>query len=318
MVAMVSRASDENTVTRGGSGTISNGIRPLPTTPNFAARVSALSDCSTKKGENPCPNRFEGFPGISRANVLGVGVSTINLEDATALFQQALEEGLRGYVCVTGVHGVMEARKDQHLRRILNSSLLSTPDGVPMVWIGRLQGFSQMGRVFGPDLMRSVCDVSVRDGRTHFLYGGKPGVAEKLKHVLTEQFPGLRVVGTYTPPFRSLDANEEKELASMVARLKPDLFWVGLSTPKQEQFMARYSRILDTRVMVGVGAAFDYLVGSIQDAPVWVKAAGMQWFHRLIQEPRRLWKRYLINNPLFLLEITLQMSGLRNYPLERP
>jgi len=254
---------------------------------------------------------------VPRANVLGVGISAIDLEEAAGLFQRALDDGTRGYVCVTGVHGVMEARKDPALRRILNSSLLSTPDGMPMVWIGRLQGFSGMRRVFGPDLMRRVCEISAPEGITHFLYGGKPGAAEQLKAVLTEQFPGLQIVGTYTPPFRSLNASEEQELAEIVTRLKPDVFWVSLSTPKQEQFMARYSNILETQLMVGVGAAFDYLIGSIRDAPGWVKAAGLQWLHRLMQEPRRLSNRYLVNNPRFLWEITLQMAGLRTYPLEK-
>jgi N-acetylglucosaminyldiphosphoundecaprenol N-acetyl-beta-D-mannosaminyltransferase len=254
---------------------------------------------------------------IPRANVLGVGVSAINMEDAVSIFRQAIENGSRGYVCVTGVHGVMEARKDPTLRRILNSSLLSTPDGVPMVWIGRLQGLSRMRRVFGPELMQRICEISVAEGRSHFLYGGKPGAAEQLRDVLANRFPGLQIVGTYTPPFRLLNANEEQELVEMVGRLKPDFFWVGLSTPKQEQFMARYSQLLETRLMIGVGAAFDYLTGSIRDAPSWVKSAGLQWLHRLIQEPRRLWKRYLINNPQFLWEISLQMTGLRSYPLEK-
>lgn len=254
---------------------------------------------------------------VPRANVLGVGISAIHLEEAADIFRRALEEETRGYVCVTGVHGVMEARKDPNLRRILNSSLLSTPDGMPMVWIGRLQGFSQMRRVCGPDLMPRICEISRKERHTHFLYGGKPGVAERLKTILAERFPGLQVVGTYTPPFRALNAVEEQELAETVSRLKPDIFWVGLSTPKQEQFMARYSQILETRLMVGVGAAFDFLTGSIRDAPDWIKAAGLQWAHRLLQEPGRLWKRYLLNNPRFLWEITLQMSGLRNYPLEK-
>ena len=174
-----------------------------------------------------------------------------------------------------------------------------------------------MRRVFGPDLMRHICEISAKEGQTHFLFGGKPGIAEQLKATLMDRFPGLRVVGTYTPPFRPLNAAEEKELSEMVSRLKPDFFWVGLSTPKQEQFMARYSQRLETRLMIGVGAAFDYLTGSIRDAPDWMKSAGLQWLHRLAQEPRRLWKRYLINNPRFLFEITLQMTRVRAYPLEK-
>jgi len=257
------------------------------------------------------------LPEIPRANVLGVGVSAINLPEAVELFRQALDNGIRGYVCVTGVHGVMEARSDPCLRRILNSSLLSAPDGMPMVWIGRLQRLRRMGRVFGPDLMRAVCQMSVSKGYTHFLYGGKPGVAEHLRTVLVEQFPGLRVVGVYSPPFGPLSERQEQELRSIVARVKPDIFWVGLSTPKQERFMARYTKAMDTRLMVGVGAAFDYLCGNIKDAPDWVKNAGLQWLHRFAQEPGRLWKRYLYNNPRFLWGVTLQLIGIKTYPLHR-
>jgi N-acetylglucosaminyldiphosphoundecaprenol N-acetyl-beta-D-mannosaminyltransferase len=266
---------------------------------------------------SPSPNPVAPLADIPRANVLGVGISAITMEDAADLFRHAIENGVRGYVCVTGVHGVMEARKNPALRRILNSSLLSTPDGMPMVWVARMQGFTRIRRVFGPDLMRRICEISAREGQTHFLYGGKAGAVGELKEALHRQYPGVRVVGAYTPPFRPLDASEERELTELVARLKPDIFWVGLSTPKQEQFMARYSPILETRLMVGVGAAFDYLTGSIRDAPDWVKTAGLQWLHRLVQEPRRLWKRYLVNNPRFIWEIALQLTRMRTYPIEK-
>jgi N-acetylglucosaminyldiphosphoundecaprenol N-acetyl-beta-D-mannosaminyltransferase len=250
-----------------------------------------------------------------RANVLGVGVSAVNLEEAVGFVHQKLQIDERGYVCVTSVHGVMEAQRHPELRRILNASLLSTPDGVPTVWVGQLQGFSRMGRVRGLDFMLKVCEMSAREGYTQFLYGGKPGVAEQLKSVLTSRFPDLRIVGTYTPPFRALSAQEEQELAENVARVKPDFFWVGLSTPKQEYFMNQFVGRLDARIMVGVGAAFDYLVGLVKDSPEWVRNSGLQWAHRLIQEPRRLWKRYLLNNPKFICAITLQLLGIRKYNL---
>jgi N-acetylglucosaminyldiphosphoundecaprenol N-acetyl-beta-D-mannosaminyltransferase len=140
-------------------------------------------------------------PELPRANVLGVGVSAINMEQALDLFRSWLGNGSRGYVCVTGVHGVMEAQKDPALRRILNRSLLTTPDGMPTVWVGKLQGFSGMDRVYGPDLMAHVCRLSCEEGYTHFLYGGGPGIAGRLKEALTARFPGLKVVGSYTPPF---------------------------------------------------------------------------------------------------------------------
>ncbi len=249
----------------------------------------------------------------SRVNVLGVGVHAVNMERALSVLDSALANSRKGYICVTGVHGVMEAQRDPSFRAILNQSLLTTPDGVPTVWVGRVAGFSQMGRVFGPDFMLEVCARSVSKGWTHFLYGGEPGVAEHLKETLELRFPGLRLTGTYTPPFRPLSPQERVELQKMVARVSPDIFWVGLSTPKQERFMAEYLPELDTKVMIGVGAAFDLHTGRIKDAPAWIKNHGLQWLHRLCQDPGRLWKRYLRNNPEFLFRITFQLLGLTKY-----
>ncbi len=251
-----------------------------------------------------------------RANVLGVGVSAINLDVATATIARAVERRTKGYVCVTGVHGVSEAQHDPELRGILNRAFLNTPDGMPMVWMGRLQGFKEMSRVYGPDLMLRVCELSAQRGFTHFFYGGGPGVAEDLKSRLERRFPGLKVCGTYTPPFRPLTAPEEADLARKVQELRPDLFWVGLSTPKQEKFMARYQDVLDTTVFLGVGAAFDFHAGRVRQAPHWMQRAGLEWLFRLCCEPRRLWKRYLKNNPLFLLRALGQLTGLRRFPLQ--
>jgi N-acetylglucosaminyldiphosphoundecaprenol N-acetyl-beta-D-mannosaminyltransferase len=252
---------------------------------------------------------------LPRANVLGVGVSAINMEQAVLLFDSWLSNGGRGYVCVTGVHGVMEAQRDSSFRQILNGALLTAPDGMPTVWVGKLQGFSKMDRVFGPDLMTRVCELSCRRGYTHFLYGGQPGIVAQLNTVLTARFPGLKVVDTYTPPFRPLNNDEEQDLLHRVSRVKPDVFWVGLSTPKQERFMAEYANKIDAKIMVGVGAAFDYHTGLIKDSPQWLKKVGMQWLHRLGQEPARLWKRYLINNPSFLWKISLQLLGVSKYTI---
>jgi len=253
---------------------------------------------------------------VPRANVLGVGIHAVDMHRAVEVFKSAVQDHRKGYVCVTGVHGIMEAQTNPTFRSILNQSLLTTPDGMPTVWVGRWQGHSRMRRVFGPDLMLEVCEMSVREGYTHFLYGGADGVAEQLSATLSRRFPGLRIVGTYNPPFRPLNQNEQEELSARVASVKPDIFWVGLSTPKQERFMAEYLPRLDTLVMVGVGAAFDLHTGRIQDAPAWVKQSGLQWLHRLGQEPRRLWKRYFKNNPLFLARLFLQKIGLRRYSLD--
>lgn len=250
-------------------------------------------------------------------NVLGTGVHPVNLGTATDAVLSAAEANQRGYVCVTGVHGVIEARRDPGLRRILNRAFLNVPDGMPLVWVGRGRGFSHMGRVYGPEFMLEVCRASVSRSLTHFLYGGKPGVADELKAALETRVPGLRIVGTYGPPFRPLNGSEQTELAARVDACRPDFFWVGLSTPKQERFMAEYLPRLNVRLMAGVGAAFDVHTGRMADAPRWVKGMGLQWLHRLGQEPRRLARRYAVIVPSFLCRIALQSLGLRNYPVER-
>jgi N-acetylglucosaminyldiphosphoundecaprenol N-acetyl-beta-D-mannosaminyltransferase len=248
------------------------------------------------------------------ADVLGVKVSAIDLSTAVDMADRWIAAENRGYICVTGVHGVMETLKDAELLRILNHAFINTPDGMPMSWVGHLQGLSQMDRVFGPDFMAGMCQLSVQRRYRHFLCGGKPGVAELLKEALQRRFPGLQVVGTYTPPFRNLSAAEEEDMLTQVRASKPHILWVGLSTPKQERFMAHYIDRLEVPLLVGVGAAFDYHTGRIRDCPHWIKRAGLQWLHRLVQDPRRLWRRYLLNNPAFVWNIALQLLKLRQYP----
>ena len=253
---------------------------------------------------------------IQRVNVLGIGLSAINLDSALAAVSDALAKKTKGYVCVTGVHGVMESQGDPALRGILNRAFLNTPDGMPMVWAGKLRGFREMDRVYGPDLMHLVCDWSRQKNYTHFLYGGADGVAPELKQRLVEKFPGLKIAGTYTPPFRALNATEEAELIRTVDELKPDIFWVGLSTPKQERFMAQYGPKLAATLMFGVGAAFDFHAGRVRQAPRWMQRSGLEWLFRLGCEPKRLWKRYLKNNPVFAWKIFWQLTGLKKYDLE--
>jgi N-acetylglucosaminyldiphosphoundecaprenol N-acetyl-beta-D-mannosaminyltransferase len=163
--------------------------------------------------------------------------------------------------------------------------------------------------------MLRVCEFTQPRSFTHFLYGGAPGVAEELKRRLEQRFPGLKVVGTYTPPFRPLTSEEEQGLARLVSGLKPDIFWVGLSTPKQEQFMAQYWQRLEATLFFGVGAAFDFLAGRIRQAPRWMQRSGLEWLFRLGCDPGRLWKRYLRNNPLFLLRALCQLTRIKKYPL---
>jgi N-acetylglucosaminyldiphosphoundecaprenol N-acetyl-beta-D-mannosaminyltransferase len=247
----------------------------------------------------------------TRVNVLGVAVSAINMNEALERIVRALESKEKGYVCVTGVHGISEAQSDPGFRRILNKAFLCTPDGMPLVWVGRLRGAREMDRVYGPDLMLAIMDLSERMGWRHFFYGGANGTVELLKTRLLARFPKVQIAGTYEPPFRPLNAEELEQLQERVRLARPDVMWIGLSTPKQERFMAEFIHKLDTKLMLGVGAAFDIHAGLLKDSPTWVKRAGLQWVHRLYQEPRRLCKRYLVNNPKFVLEICLQLAGVR-------
>ena len=252
---------------------------------------------------------------IKRFNVLGVAMSALNLPIATEAVMTALRERRKGYICLRDVHGVILAQNDAAFRQILNSAFLTTPDGMPLVWLGRRAVGSYVDRVYGPDLMLEVFQATERTPFRHFFYGGAPGVAEKLRQRLEARFPGAHVVGTYSPPFRPLNQAEEADLAAQVAAAKPDLFWVGLSTPKQEKFMAEFLPRLETAVMIGVGAAFDFHSGTVVQAPRWMQRSGLEWLFRLGCEPRRLWKRYLINNPLFVARLTLQLTGVRKYSL---
>src|ERR1700722_7543076 len=267
---------------------------------------------------NPDPSPTFTPPAESRANVLGVGVHAIDLPRAVNIIEDAVHDSVKGYVCVTSVHGVMEAQRDPEFRDILNHALLVTPDGMPTVWVGRMQGHSAMKRVFGPDLMLEVCRRSVDTGIRHFFYGGKPGVALELAESLQHRFPGIAVAGTFTPPFRPLDPSEQRALQRQMEAAEPDRVWGGLSPPKQEKFMAANLRRLPCKIMIGVGAAFDIHTGHVKDAPQWIKGAGLQGPPRLFQEPRRLWKRYLVNNSGFLFRIAMQFSGIAEYRLPDP
>lgn len=244
---------------------------------------------------------------INRFDVLGVGVNAIDVNCTVNEIKRWIQQGESHYICVTNVHCVMESQRDGRISDIHNKSGLTVPDGMPLVWIGRLLGFQGIKRVYGPELMLELCRISPENGFTHYLYGGKAGVADELCEKIRTLFPGIKIAGTYTPPFRPLTIEEESELIADVAKKKPNIFWVGLGAPKQEKFMAEYVQKLDTNVMIGVGAAFDIITGRIKDAPDWMKNSGLQWLHRLIQEPHRLWKRYLFNNTLFICKISSSM-----------
>lgn len=248
------------------------------------------------------------------ARVLGVDVDAIDMQGALRRVETMLQGAGKGYVCVAGVHGIMEAERCPRMAEVYSGSEMTVPDGMPLVWVGRMQGHASMQRVTGPDLMLEIFRRKEFAEVTHFLYGGDEGVAGELRDKLLKQFPSARIIGAETPPFRDLKPAEQEQLVEMMRDLKPDIVWVGISCPRQEEFMWRYLPLLETKIMFGVGAAFDYHTGRIRDCSDWIKRAGLQWLHRLLQDPRRLWRRYLRNNPGFVWRIALQMTGLRRYP----
>lgn len=245
---------------------------------------------------------------IPRVDILGVEVSAIDLDTAVETIGNWIDSDQREYVCVTGVHGVMESLNDPGLKEIHNRSGLTTPDGMPLVWCSHFAGAKDTTRVYGPDLMLRVCAASVERDWRHFFYGSAPGTADELARRVERRFEGLDVVGTYSPPYRDLTESEIEDVAQMLNDSDADIVWIGLSTPKQERLMDSLRPMVKASALIGVGAAFDIHAGNIKQAPQWMRGSGLEWLFRLTVEPRRLWRRYLRSNPRFVWSI------LRNRP----
>jgi N-acetylglucosaminyldiphosphoundecaprenol N-acetyl-beta-D-mannosaminyltransferase len=251
-----------------------------------------------------------------RVNILGVGIDVVDMASAIARIDWLITNRDHAYVCVTGAHGIIESQSDEELRSIHNRAHLVIPDGMPLVWLSRLRGYSNMSRVPGPDLMLALCQHSVVKGYRHFFYGSRPSVVGQLEKSLCNRFPGLRVVGKYSPPFIPLTPKEDKEIVACINEAKPDIVWVGLSTPKQERWMADHLERISTPIMIGVGAAFDFNAGLKKLAPVWMRESGLEWLFRLSAEPCRLWRRYAWVVPTFVYLSLLQSTRLRSFPLD--
>ena len=243
---------------------------------------------------------------IPNYQVLGVRVDAVQIPDAIKVLESWIEErGPARYVAVTGMHGVSVSRDDAEFASILSDAGLVVADGMPLVWLGRFQGFTHMRRrVYGPELMETFCRETGSRYR-HFFYGGAPGVADALAQGEHERY-GVQIAGTYCPPFRALTEAEEKEVQSLIEKTKPDVLWVGLSTPKQERWMHAHRNTLNVPVMLGVGAAFDLNTGRLKQAPVWMRENGLEWLFRLCAEPKRLWQRYILNGSKFAWAVCIE------------
>jgi N-acetylglucosaminyldiphosphoundecaprenol N-acetyl-beta-D-mannosaminyltransferase len=244
--------------------------------------------------------------------VLGVRVDAVQIPGVVAQTEAWIRERAAcHFVAVTGMHGVTEAQHDPGFKEILNAADLVVPDGMPLVWLGRRHGFDVARRVYGPELIATFCERTASKGYRHFFYGGAPGVAEDLASRFVSRFPGVVVAGTYSPPFRTLTQEEDREIIHVIEDAHADIVWVGLSTPKQECWMFEHRDRLNVPVLVGVGAAFDFHTGRIVQAPVWMGDHGLEWLFRLLVEPRRLWRRYLVNGAEFVALVLLELLGLK-------
>jgi N-acetylglucosaminyldiphosphoundecaprenol N-acetyl-beta-D-mannosaminyltransferase len=242
--------------------------------------------------------------GIPNYRVLGVRVDAVQIPDIIGVIELWVRQrSSTQYIAVTGMHGISVAREDARFRKILDAAGLVIPDGMPLVWLGRFQGHSEVKRrTPGSEVMEEFCRAT-GPKYSHFFYGGVPGVAEELAKTENQRY-GIRIAGTYCPPFRPLTEQEEAEVQAMIHAAKPDILWVGLSTPKQENWMYEHRERIRVPVMLGVGAAFDMNTGRLKRAPQWMQDNGLEWLFRLLVEPRRLWRRYILGGSSFVWAVS--------------
>ena len=245
---------------------------------------------------------------IDHIEILGSKVSLLDYETALITFENWIKENPNRYVCVANVHTVMLGAENDAFMRITNEAGMVTPDGQPLRFVANLKGAKLEDRVYGPTLMEKACE-RFQEGYSHFFYGGGSGVPERLKDAFASRFPKINVVGTYSPPFRPLTDKEDKNIIALINRANPDFLWVGLGAPKQEFWMAEHMGKVKARVMLGVGAAFDFHAGTVSQAPFWLQKIGLEWAYRLSRDPKRLWYRYLYYNPLFIWKVFRELRG---------
>jgi N-acetylglucosaminyldiphosphoundecaprenol N-acetyl-beta-D-mannosaminyltransferase len=246
-------------------------------------------------------------PPRERGSVIGVPIDVITWDEAIARLTRWSRARESRVVCVCAVHSVVTAHDDAEFRGIIRKADMATPDGAPVAFMLRRTGFAGQQRINGPDLMWKYCERAQHNGEKIFLYGGQPEVLEKLTAVLKTRFPGIAVVGAYSPPFRDLTEQEDEVIVGKINASGAGVVWVGLGCPKQERWMEAHRGRINA-VMVGVGAAFDYHAGTLRRAPVWMQRRGLEWLYRLGHEPRRLWKRYLSSNTTFVLAAARQLA----------
>nr|MBN1230028.1 WecB/TagA/CpsF family glycosyltransferase [Anaerolineae bacterium] len=253
---------------------------------------------------------------LPRANILGIGVTAINLSTTVSVLLKCIADRQKTAVVLSPAFTLTYARQHEYFREIINQAELVLPDGVPIALVCRLQGHREVGRVCGRDLMLALSAASREHHYTHYFYGGDDGVAEELQTEMKRRYPGLQIAGTYSPPYRTLTDEEKREITDRINRANPDIVWVGLGSPKQDIWIAEHHDSINAPVMIGVGAAFDFHAGRKPSAPEWMQRIALEWLFRLMLEPRRLWRRYLIYNLLFLFYLGLQATGIRRWEVQ--
>jgi N-acetylglucosaminyldiphosphoundecaprenol N-acetyl-beta-D-mannosaminyltransferase len=245
-------------------------------------------------------------------DVLGVPLALTDYDEMLDWIESMIAGGSRGYLCACNVHTVMASHEDAELRAALESASINVPDGQPLVWALNALGHSLRGRVYGPELMSRACERAVEAGHRFYLYGGRnQGALVQLALNLRRRYPGVKIVGGYSPPHRPLTPEEDAAITEEINHSQADVVWVGIGVPKQEKWMAHMRPSLEAPVLVGVGAAFDFHAGLVPQAPSWIQESGLEWAYRLAQEPHRLWKRYLRYNPMFVGAFARQLSAER-------
>lgn len=251
--------------------------------------------------------------------VLGTRVQMVQIPDVVNLMAHWIETEPSNchWIVVTGMHGVIEGHKDPNFKNILNMADLFIPDGFSLVWVARRRGFPLKERASGSELMREFCKLSATKGYKHFFYGDTEDTLELLAARLKGEFSGLNIVGLYSPPFRPLTSEEDAEVVRRINEARPDILWVGLGLPKQERWIFEHRDRLKVPVAVGVGAAFKFVSGQVRRAPTWVGNHGLEWLWRFLHEPRKLWRRALLDVPRFICLALLELSGLKRYDAAR-
>ncbi len=244
---------------------------------------------------------------LKSISLLGVHVSCVNLDSAIQQICAWVAEKQRGYVCVAPVATLVDARRDPAYAKAVNGAAMITPDGMPVVWLARLRGGGPVGRTYGPDLMRGLCQKGQKLGLKHFFYGGSEDTLKLLQHKLLGSCPDLRVAGAYAPGHHPEAWQEQKDVLDLINQSGADIVWVGLGSPKQDFWLALNRPLLEAPVLIGAGAAFDFCSGAKVQAPRWIQQNGLEWLFRLCCEPRRLWKRYLIGNSLFVMYLIREL-----------